>query len=262
MTIALVCALTMIATVSCSLEKGYSYFGSKKLSGETITQNRDVKAFDKIYIKGCPIVYYNQGTERSVVVKADRAIIDDIKTEVAGNTLSISYNGGNTKFGFAFNGNVNVGDVMKIYVTSPDITGVMLTGSGDFICEKAIDTDNMDIQLKGSGDVSIHSIICDKVSTSLVGSGDIDVKNADALDATIELVGSGDIDMSLANSRNTNILLKGSGDINMNFKNCVNVNSQLKGSGDIELSGDIKHLTKDELGSGEHNISKLRIDSH
>lgn len=262
LTMVLGCALTMLATVGCSSEKGNIYFGSKKLSGEVITQNRDIKGFDKIYISGCPTVYYTQGSKTSVVVKADKAIANDIKTTISGNTLSISYKGGSTRLGFGFNSNINIGDAMKIYVTSPDITGVILQGSGDFICENKIDTDNMDIQLKGSGDINIGSIICDKISTSLVGSGDIDVKSADVLKAYVELVGSGDIDMSLANTHNTDISLKGSGDIDINFNNCVSVNSQLKGSGDIELKGNVEHLTKDELGSGEHNTSKLKVGNH
>lgn len=261
MTIALACALTIFATTGCSSENGNVYFGSKKLSGEIVTQNRNVKGFDKIVIDGCPTVYYEQGPKTKVVVKADKDIADDIQTVVTGNTLSISYKGKNKHFG-VFNGSVNICDAMKIYITSPDITGVMLQGSGDFICEKKIDTDKMDIQLKGAGDINISSIICDNISTSLVGSGDIDVKSADALSASIELVGSGDIDMSLANARNTDIVLKGSGDIDINFDNCVSVNSQLKGSGDIELKGNVENFTKDEIGSGEHDTSKLRVGNH
>lgn len=260
MTIALGCALTLFATTSCSSEKGNVYFGSKKLSGEVVTQNRNVKCFDKIYIEGCPTVYYAQGSKPSVVVKADKAIIDNIKTTVTGNTLTISYKGNSSIV--VFNGSFNSSDAMSIYITSPDITGVILQGSGDFISEKKVDTDNMDIQLKGSGDIKFGSIICDNISTTLVGSGDIDVKNADALKADIELVGSGDLDMNLSNTKNTNISLKGSGDIDVNFKNCVSVNSQLKGSGDIELKGDVEHFTKDELGSGEHDTSKLRVGNH
>lgn len=258
MTIALGCALTLFATTSCSSEKGNVYFGSKKLSGEVVTQNRNVKGFDKIYIEGAQTVYYTQGSKPSVVVKADKAIIDNIKTTVTGNTLSISYEGKS----FSFSGSFNSDDLMTVYVTSPDITGVILQGSGDFISEKKVDTDNMDIQLKGSGDIKFGSIICDNISTTLVGSGDIDVKNADALKADIELVGSGDLDMNLSNTKNTNISLKGSGDIDINFNNCVSVNSQLKGSGDIELKGDVEHFTKDELGSGEHDTSKLRVGNH
>lgn len=259
MTIALLCAMTMFATMGCTSERGTGLIGSKKLSGKTATQNREAKGFDKIYVEGCPTVYYTQSSKVSVVVEADEAIIDDIETIVTGNTLSISYNS-NSHGGIVFFG--NTANAMKVYVTSPDITGIMLSGSGDFISEKKIDTDNLDIQLKGSGDINIGSVICDNISTSLVGSGDIDVKNADALKASIELVGSGDLDMGLANARNTDIMLKGSGDIDIDFSNCGVVRSQLKGSGDIKLKGNVEHLEKDELGSGEHNTSKLVVSKH
>lgn len=259
MTIALMCAMTMVTTISCSSEKVNGYLGSKKLSGEIVTQDRSVKGFDKIVIDGCPTVYYVQGTKTSVVVKADKALIKNIKTTANGSTLSISYEDDTNISSFVFGGSIDMDDAMKIYVTSPDITSVTLNGSGDFKSEKKVDTDNMDITLKGSGDIDFKSLICDNLSTTLVGSGDIDIKQADALKADMQLVGSGDMDINLANTKTTNIVLKGSGDIKIGFDNCNAVSSQLMGSGDITLKGDVKSLNRDEIGSGDCNVNQLRI---
>lgn len=254
MTIALLCATVVFATIGCSSESINGIVGSKKLSGKSVTQKRDAKGFNKIAIKGCPSVYYTQGQNYSVVIKTDEAIINDIKTYVDDGILVISYNiVGRT----IFNGSTS--DITKVFVTSPDLTAITLTGAGDFISDKKIDSDNMEIQLKGSGDIKIGDIICDNISTSLTGSGDVYVGNADALNASIRLTGSGDLGIGLANTRKTDIILKGSGDINVDFKNCGIVNSKTMGSGDIVLKGDVEHLDKDELGSGGHHISKLNI---
>lgn len=257
MTIAFGSALTMMATAGCSSEKSNMYFGSKKLSGEIVAQTIETKGFDKINIKGYPTIYYTQGAETSVVVKADKAIIDDIVISVEDNVLIVDHESSSTN-GFVINSG-NMSDAMSIYVTSPDIKAVTLSGAGDFISKKKINTDQMDILIKGSGDIDIASIVCGNISASLNGSGDIDIDAADAQNASIDLMGSGDIDIKLANAKTTNINLMGSGDIDVDFINGGSVNATLMGSGDIELEGNIESLTKNEAGSGDIDTSKLKV---
>lgn len=256
MTAALVCAFTTLATIGCSSEKVHGYLGSKKLSGEIVTDSRNIKGFNSVDILGSPTVYYTQGSTFSVRVKADKSIVKDIKTYVKGNTLTVTYD--NSTFNVLSFGDDDDNPI-KVYVTSPDLIGVTLTGSGDFISEKNVDTDKMRIELKGSGDIDFKSLICDNLFTSLVGSGDIDIKKADALSANIELIGSGDIELNLANTKSTDIVLKGSGDIEIGFDKCGNVTSNLLGSGDITLKGDIKGISYGGLGAGDYNIKQLRV---
>lgn len=256
MTAALVCAFTTLATIGCSSEKVHGYLGSKKLSGEIVTDSRNINGFNNIDIIGIPTVYYTQGSTFSVKVKADKAIIDNVKIYVTGNTLTITHNNNSSYNIISFDDDDNP---IKVYVTSPDLTGVTLTGTGDFISEKNVDTDKMRIELKGSGDIDFKSLICDNLSTSLVGSGDIEVKKADALTANIELVGSGEIDLNLTNAKTTNMVLKGSGDIEIGFDKCGNVTSNLLGAGDITLKGNVQGISYDGLGTGDYNISQLRV---
>jgi len=256
MTTALVCALATLATTGCSSEKVHGYLGSKKLSGEIVTDSRNIKGFNNIDILGIPTVYYTQGSTFSVKVMADKDIVKNVKTYTKGNTLTVKYENSSSKI-FSFYSDDD--NPIKVYVTSPDLTGVALTGSGDFISEKNVDTDKMKIELKGSGDIDFTSLICDNLSTTLVGSGDIDIKKADALTAYVELVGSGDIDLNLTNAKTTNIVLKGSGDIKIYFDKCGNVSSNLLGTGDISLKGYVQGISYDTLGAGDYNIRQLRV---
>lgn len=255
--VALGCAMMTMALTGCSSESVKWMSGSKQLSGEIVTQNRNVRGFNHVCVNGSPSVYYSQGEKFSVVVEADKDIADNVKTYVKGNTLVVELE--NSKFGgFVFNGD---GDPLKVYVTSPDLTGVMVNGSGDFVSDKRVDTDNMDIQLKGSGDIDIKSLICDNLTAVIVGSGDMDIKDADALETNFELVGSGDMDVNLKNTQRTNIVLKGSGDIDIYFNNCGAVKSNLTGSGDITLKGNVRSLDNNEIGSGDCDINSLKIDN-
>ena len=151
------------------------------------------------------------------------------------------------------------GDVI-VYVSSPDLVGVRVNGSGDFISKKPIDTDTMEVVLRGSGDIDFDDIICDVCTTELVGSGDININLLDAQTSTVVLVGSGDINITQANVLNTDLSLRGSGDISIDFEEgCQSAQCQLAGSGDIELSGSLTHYDCKKSGSGDIHTGNLRI---
>ncbi len=221
-------------------------------------QIRKVKKFTQIRLEGSVIVRYSQGKDVSVKVKAPSDRMKDVKTYVDGQTLVVSLNG-NNNFVWNLFGSRRNNDVIEVYVSSPDLVGVSLLGSGDFVCSGHLDTDNLGITLRGSGDITFNDIICDNIRTELVGSGDIRLKKVDALNSEVILVGSGDMNISQKNVRKTGIELKGSGDISVSFDNCGALESELKGSGDITLSGRVKSFSKRAIGSGDYHTSRLTV---
>lgn len=232
------------------------------------TENRKTAAFKRISMSGPIDVIYTQGKTCSVKVTSSSERMKDIKTGVNNGTLFISYeNKTSTSFTVS-----NIGDLFRavggkgsgcdgitVYVTSPDIIGINLTGSGDFVSHNRIDTDKMVLRLCGSGDITLHDVICDEIDTELVGSGDIKLPKTDVLRSKISLVGSGDIEINQRNTRHTEISLKGSGDINVTFagNKCGTANASLYGPGDITLSGQLKSLKKTSLGSGDFHTGNL-----
>lgn len=132
-------------------------------------------------------------------------------------------------------GKVNMGDI------SGDIR-VELSGSGDVT---AGDVENADLDLRGSGDVSIEDAKI--VTASLSGSGDI--VTGDMSRAELSLRGSGDIEFEDVSGA-VNATLTGSGDINGGDIG-GGVEATLRGSGDIEL-GDVTGPTQlESRGSGD-----------
>ena len=146
-----------------------------------------------------------------------------------------------------------------VYVTSPDLIGVELLGSGDFECRSHLDTDNLDVMLKGSGDIVFSDIICDRIKTSVIGSGDLTIEKAVAQTADVELIGSGDVKIKQQKVKQTKVELKGSGDIKMNLTNCGTIDCRLLGSGDITLQGDVMKLNSYTRGSGDIDTQGLKI---
>ena len=154
-----------------------------------------------------------------------------------------------------------VAQVDTVYVTSPDIVAVRLNGSGDFVSEKKVDTDNMAITLRGSGDISFDDLLCDRCKVDLIGSGDITLDRLEAQSASATLIGSGDIRLKLIKVLDTTLSVKGSGDIKAEFgKGCGAVDCDLNGSGDISLQGKVARFHQSKHGSGDIDIDNLQIE--
>ena len=223
-------------------------------SKNEVVETRPLKGFERIRLQGSSDIKYTQGKTWSVRVKAPKSIIKNVVTRVEKNCLVVSI-----KSGSVFNFNSLKDNDVTVYVTSPDLIGVEVQGSGDFECKSKVDTDNLDLSLRGSGDIEFTDIICDRVRSSVVGSGDLEIKYVEARQSTIELVGSGDVKIRQSKVEQTQIELKGSGDVKVHCDQCQVVNCRLVGSGDITLTGTVRQLNKTSRGSGDIETGGLHI---
>ncbi len=248
----------MLMAVAMTMTSCVGFWEKQNLfEGNHISETRHLKDFEEIEINGSPTVYYTQSDKFSIKVKGPENWVKNIITEKIGNTLVIRNKG---KIGVI---NVHFGeeDELAVYVTSPDLVGVQLNGSGDFISKGQIDTDEMKIALKGSGDIDIQDLICDRCDVQLIGSGDVGVDRLETNEVNARLIGSGDISMNLWKVRDTHLALRGSGDIDVDFKqDCKSVDCELNGSGDICLKGKIEHFSKQKHGSGDVDIANFTIE--
>jgi hypothetical protein len=248
-----VAALVFSSCSTCSTSGLHFSYSSES---NTEVSYHDMRDFDRIEVIGSPTVYYTQADSFSVRVKGPSDLISNIITDVDGNTLSIRNKGKMGMFNVNFGGDKG----LAVYVTSPDLIGVVLNGSGDFISERPVDTDVLNIQLKGSGDVHFTNVVCDRCDAELVGSGDLNIKHLDTRETSATLIGSGDLDIRQMNADNTQLQLRGSGDIDVEFvSGCGSVNAELLGSGDISLKGQVRHFDMRKRGSGDINSSNLKV---
>ena len=262
MTMAMVAAMsagTAMTLASCSeagsLKTSISTDNDRYVvtEGKIVKQYLKVGKFISVRIEGSPTVKFVQGNKHEVIVQGTKEYVDKLKTVVEGSKLVVGL-----KSNISFNICKNRSDRknLVIYVTSPDLVGVELAGSGDFICKGPIDADRLDIQVNGSGDVDFEgNVICDDLMVELNGSGDVDFKNVDAITSSLKLIGSGDIDVKQKNVERTKIQLIGSGDIKVGLDKCRDLESSIAGSGDVTLKGNITgRLDKSKAGSGDYNI--------
>lgn len=245
----------LILTVALAISSLFNIVKAENM--KVVERNIPVKLVEIIEIKGSSEVVYTQGNKTEVKIKGASDLVDLIVIENKGNILSVSQKSSNIEhsvsnfFSQLKNGFKDETVYPVIYVTSPDLIGVTLTGSGDFKSPNQVDTDNMEIQLKGSGDIDFKDIICDNLHAFLQGSGDIDLKKVQAINTNYELKGSGDIDVKQQKVRQTDINLYGSGDIKVVCTDCQQVNAKLTGSGDIDVYGHVEKKTQEVRGSGD-----------
>ena len=215
--------IALLTLCSCAIER------DNKRTGKETTMAVNVKDFTELEIAGSFNVYFTQGNTTSVKVKGYEKYLKNVKITSDGKTLSIGIHKSWKNLSYFY-------DDIEVYVTSPNIRGISIAGSGEFTYNNKIDTDRMFISVAGSGEVDIKDIICDKIQGEIAGSGDINIKRITTANAELSVAGSGDIDI----------------------ENAVidNVACEIAGSGDIELKGNIKHHTQEVAGSGSVNINQ------
>ena len=219
--ILLIVAMAMLALGSCAAEI------SRSANKKTVTRNVKTAPFTSISMYGSMDVHYTQGNTTKIKVQTDETTMKYLEVKSDGKKLVIKLKSPTWRM-------FGSGDI-DIYITSPDLTGVSISGSGDFEAERRVDTDDMTISIAGSGDVDFNDLICNSVKTSIKGSGDVEIDRLNTAKAKFSIAGSGDISV-----KNANIA----------YAKC-----SIAGSGDISLRGKIKSLDEDVAGSGTVSIN-------
>lgn len=270
-------AIMAVVAILCTATAMACYPGkSVKDNGEKVDITHSINAFTRLEINSPVDIKFVQGDNTSMRIVGSKSLADDIVIEQDGSTLTIS-----SKDHGIHVLNVNGYDNrnITIYLSTPTITDVTVAGSGGFYADGNISGSKLNFNLNGSGDVRLHKVTCDRLNLNLRGSGDIDADeatcssaalyvfgsgdldthNLKARNVDIQMKGSGDIDANLSSVDNTSIALLGSGDIDVEFANCGSADCMLRGSGDIELSGTLHSLSKSTTGTGDIDVSKLKV---
>lgn len=231
-----VAAVTAALFAGCSSTAGNDVKNSSAMvfgNEKNIKKELVVDNFSKIRINGGAEVKFVQtsGEKPRVYIEGRAKNVENTKVVSENDALQVSQTG--NVFINWDGGNV----VVTVY--APDLTSVEINGSGDFDAAGKVDTDNLSIRVKGSGEVDFADVICD--------------------DASIEIYGSGDVGIGkLTAQHHTDISVKGSGDVDVEFWHSGSVDCTVTGSGDVTLKGSAKSLRKYVVGSGDISSEKLK----
>lgn len=222
-------SILILATLAAVLLAACISGDRSRSNSKTVTKTYKPKAFNSISAEGNIYVHYTQGNRTSVIVKTNDKALKHFRLTVEDSTLTLR----NKHKGWFLSGGMT--ETINVYVVSPDLTGVGMAGSCGFKAPRHVDTDNMEIEIAGSGNVEFGSLICDSLSVSIAGAGDMEIKQL--------------------NTGYSNISIAGSGCVSVKGGNIGNAENEIAGSGTIELAGNIKRHTEDVAGSGSITIN-------
>lgn len=155
-----------MACVVCTACSSSGSLRSDKESHKRVSQVLNLGYFSRVESYTSYDVKFVQGKTPSVRVVGAKGLVERLSVQRNGETLVIKAKGNG--FSFSFDDDTP----LTIYLTSPDLTGVKLTGSGDFDVDGPLDTDVLDVALNGSGDIDFNSVVCDhaKISMSVLAT--------------------------------------------------------------------------------------------
>ena len=204
--------------------------------GYAFGQNRETRSvgtFTKIAFRVPGKLILRQGTPQKVELEGDKETLSKIDTEVSGDKLSIGREGRWMDWSWGDRDRINV------YITVKDLEAISVSGSGELITEGKITTDQLDLNVSGSGSLQTDVNVSGDMDANVSGSGRIDVKGScKRIDSDIS--GSGKVVAALTISEVASI--------------------GISGSGKFECSGTAKEIKTNISGSGKVYAANLEVD--
>ena len=209
------------------------------LSGETVKEIRNVGQFSAISLTISADVFLTQGSVQKIEIEGDKNSLTEIETTVNGETLKICTRD-------MFHGNIGK---VSVYITVPGINALSVSGSGDIAAGSAIATDELDLNVSGSGSIRFSELSAREVSATITGSGNIDVSAGKAQsELDVEITGSGSISAEGFSVPEADVTITGSGSARVWVEKELETN--ITGSGNVAYKGN-PLVNANSTGSGK-----------
>ena len=274
-------ALVVVTMSSCLHvkfgENGWSLINKAGRSNNTPTQVHQVskvtqmEAFDVIDVAGPFNVILEQGQAATVRVDGTVDQLGNMTIYVKDGDLVIDMKEDMVDASKFFDG-------LRVFVSSPMVKSIEVDGSGSLTAPKALAVNDMNLEVSGSGDITLAQLTCKGLDIEVAGSGNVmtglvqadAVKNSIAGSGGIELTsvvcnavknsiaGSGDIELASVVCKEVKNSIAGSGDVRLNNLNVDHVSTSIAGSGDVILRGTVGSHSEEIAGSGRVDVSGIK----
>lgn len=188
-------------------------------NGIVETEFRRASGFDAVSSSGDFDITIVPGDEYSVEITAESNLLSYIETDVVGNTLKIR-----TRGMYSLRDHRTI----EIYITTPVLNGVALSGSG-IIKTGSFLSDDFRVTLSGSGDIDTQ-ISSETLKANVSGSGSIFIEG-DTFESEFVISGSGKIKSYDLEQNVCQATISGSGDMYVNVSEAID--AHISGSGRV-----------------------------
>lgn len=206
-----------------------------------VTETRNVSSFNEINLGGFANVYLTQGNSTEFKITGESNIINYIHSRVEGNRLIIGTRGSI---------NLNPGEPVNIYITTPDIEKVSVSGAGNVISQNKWDL-KKDIELHVSGAGKIKTELNGPgVEITVSGAGDV-VIDGETKDVKVHVSGAGKVKAENLKAESADVHISGAGHADI-FAS-VYLNAHVSGAGNINYWGNPQKVDRSTSGAGDIN---------
>jgi hypothetical protein len=239
--------LLLMVTICLMSGNLFAQFGKKVVgNNKYVSINHKVESYNKIVVSHVQanVVYKNNPDSAGFVnIYGEENIVHLLDVSTKKQTLSIkNINAANTEHG-----------LLMIYVYSPDIENIDITGAVIFETSEPLKRLNMKLAISGSGQIKIRNLECTTLKVSLLtGSGDVLVKGK-ADEASFSVVGGGEIRADNLVAQTAKCKLIGNGNIGCHATKLLK--ATITGVGNIYYSGN-PEVKSTIIGTG--NVKPLQ----
>lgn len=197
-----------------------------------------VSEFDQVSMARSGTVYVTQGNETKVEVVASDDVLEDLDIEVRGKELIIK-----NKRMRGWNGRSGK---LEVYVITPEIKGLSVSGSGKLVVQNKLDAENLRMAVSGSGKI-ICGMNAKSLNIAISGSGNAELSGSCG-DMNGAISGSGGIRGEDLRVENLEVTISGSGSCEIHVNESIE--ARISGSGSVRYSGNPQHVNSKTSGSG------------
>jgi hypothetical protein len=202
--------------------------GCEKIVGEgpVVTETRQVPAFQGVKVHLPAEVIYTKGPDCTLELQGQRNILDEIRTRVNDNILSID---------FRHDANIRRHEPIVIRITAPQASLLELHGAGKIEVNGSFDPATVRLYISGSATIDAENFQSNKIEAGISGSGRIIVRGGAANEGRATISGSAYIDMADVQVKDAYTTISGSGNIRIHATDYLKAN--ISGSGSVFYKG-------------------------
>jgi len=185
---------------------------------------RPINGFESVNFNISGVLYLEQGDSFLVKIVGEQKEVENITTEIRNKTLVIK-----TKKGLKSMKNI------KMYVTMPVVKNINISGSGDIIADRIVSSEDIKLNISGSGSISFNDLTTENINLLISGSGSITIKGETKDFLKLSITGSGSVSAEEFLAKSVNVNITGSGNAKVNAQD--NLTTNIVGSGDVYYVG-------------------------
>jgi hypothetical protein len=219
--------LILVLILGCA---GYIYAQESEI--------RSLESFNKIVIGGNSKVYLTKGSPQEVKVETKNKL-SEVETNVSYNALHID------------------GKPSSIYITIPELTGIVISGNGEVRTASAFQGESLKLEISGSGKILMPVEVTSLV-LEISGMGKLHLSGS-AQHMKLSIMGNGTVDAQDLRLTDADADISGVGKMSIDVTENLNMN--ISGVGKIYYKSEPKNITRQVSGVAKYGLLEPEEES-